>query len=792
MRFSLLSLVGAALAAAPFLSSHAQAQTVPGERLPDAAITPPVLETMDQVAARARTLHVDTTPHGVWNGEDGRWFVPPPTAKTPVHSGLHAIVNEWGDPRMGIGFGRQVDVASVYVAGHGGAPARAVRFVGFRGGEEVAHSAWLALSGQPHHVTLAFAAIDRLEVQTVPFVDRHGFVALDDLAFAPTGRPEQARVLDFEDLSFKHVLTGTNYASLTWESGTGFKGVLPQASDIVPAPKTAAAADEVVDDSWQAPANHEPTTPNIWDDFVGTTQGDPGATLIPPDTCGCNGPDHYLAITNSNLSAWRKSDRVRTVNTSLTAFFPGASGTVGDPRAVFDPHSRRYVVLATNFSTGAPAAMNFIAVSQTTDPAGAWFKFSFSTAQGTDAGKWPDFPTLGVDARGVYTASYMVGAGNTMTIFAIDKAPLVATPPSLGTITAFRGLPFEGAIQPCTTYGDPGGEYCVSRAGSTSLRIRRVNPPLTAPTLTQVALVTIPSHSSAPTAPALGSTTNINTIDARPMNAVFRNGSVYTVHNVSVNGRAGCRWYQMSTAGALQQSGTLGDALWHYYFASIAVDAQNNIGLGFSGSHAGVYCSTFISGRRASDPAGITSPPTLVKAGEASWNRLDGSGRNRFGDYSHIDVDPVDDLGFWTNQEYIYQTNIWRTRVTRFGFEAALYGHGLAGTNGVPTLGTAARPRINATVTLNVGNSRGVPTGGALVIGAAAASIPFLGGTILVAPTLVLTIAVAPAGSLIDLPFPNDTNLVGNPVRFQTAIVDPGAAQGIAFSRGLEVRPSSR
>ena len=104
-----------------------------------------------------------------------------------------------------------------------------------------------------------------------------------------------------------------------------------------------------------------------------------------------------------------------------------------------------------------------------------------------------------------------------------------------------RSLPYEGAIQPCVTYGDPGVAYCISRAGSSTLRLRRVNPPLNAPTLTDLGTISIPSHSSAPTAPALGSTTNINTIDARPMNAVFRNGSVYTIHNISVNGRAGCR-----------------------------------------------------------------------------------------------------------------------------------------------------------------------------------------------------------------------------------------------------------
>ncbi|HLU38159.1 MAG TPA: hypothetical protein VK081_02165 [Planctomycetota bacterium] len=793
MRLTLNSLVGAALAAVPFtFPAVAQEHTVRGERVPASAISPPVLETMEEVMERERRLPPAPPRKLTWSGEDGRWFVPPPSARTPVHSGQYAVVNEWGDPRIGIGFPEPTDVVDLWAAGHGGAPARAVRFLGFRAGTEVAATPWIALGNRPQRIELGFTAVDRIEMRTAPYVERFGFVAIDDLAFAPAGKPAQARVLDFEDLAHRQVLTGTRYAGLTWESGTGFQGPPPPPpTDIVPAPRNPDEGQEpAIDDTWYPPLGAEPSQPRVWDEFVGTTMGDTGASYIPPDTCGANGPDHYVAITNSNLSAWRKSDRVRTVNTSLTAFFPGSSGTVGDPRIVFDPHSRRYVALATNFSGGG---MIFVAVSQTSDPAGAWYKFSFATAQGSDAGRWPDYPTLGVDARGIYTSAYMVGGSARMTIWAIDKAPLVANPPSLGTITAFRGLTFEGAMQPCTTYGDPGAQYIVSRSSSTALRVRRVNPPLTAPTLTTLGTVTIPSHSSPPTAPALGSTTNINTLDTRLINAVFRNGSIYTVHGVSVNGRAGCRWYQVGVSPlSLQQSGTIADSLWHYYYPSIAVNAHGNVGIGFSGSHANAYCSVFITGRRPSDPPGTTAPPILVKAGEDAWNRLDAAGRNRFGDYSHIDVDAVDDFGFWTNQEYIIATNRWRTRVARFGFEAVLYGDGLAGTAGVPEIGVGGRPRIGATVNLQLGNPLGAPSTGALVFGTAPASIPLLGGTVHVAPTAVFTVGIPANGLSIPLAYPDDPGMVGVPVYFQYAMLDSNAPSLVAFSRGLEVRANSR
>ncbi|MBI5851406.1 MAG: hypothetical protein HZB39_10340 [Planctomycetes bacterium] len=693
---------------------------------------------------------------------------------------------------MGLGFGRLVDVDDLWLAGHGGTAAPAVRVVGFRAGVEVQRSAWLGLGAESQRVALGFAGIDRVEFQITGVVGRAGWIALDDLRFAPHGQPNAAVVVDFEDLSFRTTLSGSRYRGLDWETGRGFRLPIDD-SDVIHAPINPSRDDgDPVAEENSVPgmtAGLTPTPVTVWENFVGPMRGDPGAGFIPPDSCGAVGPDHYLSIVNTNLSAFTKTTGARVLNVSLNSFF-GSTGTTGDPRAVWDPHAGRFIVLATTFSGGS---LIYIGVSRTADPTGAWFKFNFNTAQGTDAGKWPDYPTLGVDARGIYTSAYMVGTGSLMTIWAIDKAPLVAPAPSLGTITAFRSLTWEGAIQPCVTYGDPGAEWFVSRASSTSLRLRRVNPPLTAPTQQSVALITVPSHSSPPLAPALGSSPGLNPIDTRPMNAVFRNGSVWTIHGVSSGGRAACRWYELDVSPTvLVQNGTITDPLWHYYFGSIAVDAAGNVGLGFSGSHAGVYASTFVTGRHATDPSGTNAPPIMTKAGEGAINHVDGSGRNRFGDYSHINVDPVDDLGFWTIQEYGGTSNNWKTWIARFGYETVLYGDGLAGTTGVPTLATTARPKINSTVTLRMGNSVGAATGCVLVIGVATSAVPILGGTLLVAPMITEGVALPSPSGTIGIPYPNSPALVGQPVYYQTVQIDAGAAQGLSFSRGLEVRADSR
>src|SRR5712671_581066 len=218
----------------PLTSQQAQR----GERVPAAAISPLVLETMDQVLERQKTMQLPKQELPIWNGEDGRWFVPGDSAKTPAHSGAIAIVNEWGDPRMAIGFPQLTDVSEVWAAGHGAAPARALRVIGYRAGKEVARTGWNGLRSQQQQlVPLALTGVDRIEFEAAPTVTNMAFFALDDLKFAPAGQPQAARVLDFEDLAHKTILDGGNYAGLSWLRGNGFK-VPVKDLDMVPAPRS--------------------------------------------------------------------------------------------------------------------------------------------------------------------------------------------------------------------------------------------------------------------------------------------------------------------------------------------------------------------------------------------------------------------------------------------------------------------------------------------------------------------------------------------------------------------------
>ncbi|NOT02018.1 MAG: hypothetical protein HOP29_15495 [Phycisphaerales bacterium] len=655
-----------ALAACGLGTHIAVAQEVSqGERVDPAGYGPGVIESWDEAAARQGAVSEAAAQNEkARNGAQGSWVVPSLGGTFYPRSGLHNAVNQWGDTRMGIGFPAPVDVQGAYFSGQSAKPVwtAGVRVIGYRAGAEVGRTDWFTQIGEtPAWLAMNLRGVDRMVIESRPVIDGGGWYAMDDLTFsepAAGGGTPKRRVLDFEDADYKTTLTGSGYGGLTWETGTGnFK--TPPAIHPPQVPpnyqEPAAAAEDGPGPA--AAAGGTATLPQIDKSFIGEDL----LNSIPPDTTGAIGPNHYVETVNSVIAIYNRTTGGLISAMTLNAFHPGSSG---DPRVLFDHHSQRWIVIITDFDANARI---YLAVSQTSSPTGVWFKDNFVTAQGSDAGKWPDYPTLGVDANGIYIAAFMVGGANGMTIWALDKAPLIAPSPSLGTITAFRLLPFEGAIQPAHTYGTPPGAYLLSRSSSTSIRVRRLNPPLTAPTLVNAGFVTISSTSSPADAPAMGSATPIDTGDARLQMAVYRDGSLWTSHTINVSGRAACRWYEIdATALSLIQSGTVSDASLHYYYPSINANSVGGVVMGFSGSNAGTFVNAYYTGRVQSDLAGEMANPVILHAGSAAYNQLDNVGRNRWGDYSYTTVDPVDDRTIWTVQEYARTTNIWGTWIASF------------------------------------------------------------------------------------------------------------------------------
>src|SRR3989475_3603018 len=93
------------------------------------------------------------------------------------------------------------------------------------------------------------------------------------------------------------------------------------------------------------------------------------------------------------------------------------------------------------------------------------------------------------------------------------------------------------------------------------------------------------------------------------------------------------------------------------------MDRSGNLALGYSVTSATVYPGIRYTGRRASDTAAtMTVAETTIMAGSGV------QGNERWGDYSSMNVDPVDDCTFWYTNEYLPANGLWNTRIARFRF----------------------------------------------------------------------------------------------------------------------------
>src|SRR5262249_44306260 len=119
--------------------------------------------------------------------------------------------------------------------------------------------------------------------------------------------------------------------------------------------------------------------------------------------------------------------------------FPGATS---DPRVLYDPLSQRWFASIANV-TFTPVDNLLLAVSKTDDPTAGWtgFQIPFDGPVIDQV----DFPTLGVDADGVFLYSNFA-------VIVVPKKDLLAVPPTIAHATTLKdvqlGTPNGAKAQP--------------------------------------------------------------------------------------------------------------------------------------------------------------------------------------------------------------------------------------------------------------------------------------------------------------------------------------------------------
>ncbi len=180
-------------------------------------------------------------------------------------------------------------------------------------------------------------------------------------------------------------------------------------------------------------------------------------SVEPPDQGLCAGNGFVVEPINDVIGVFSQSGGTLLASESLNQFlsYPAAlnrqTGMVGpqvtDPSCLYDPVSGRFIVNALTYmvdpATGAPTGANRIdlAVSQTSDPTGAWNLYDFQVAddgtEGTPVHRacpcLGDYPHVGIDGNGYYLTtneySWFTDAFNGAQLYAISKLNLTSGAP---------------------------------------------------------------------------------------------------------------------------------------------------------------------------------------------------------------------------------------------------------------------------------------------------------------------------------------------------------------------------
>ncbi len=393
-------------------------------------------------------------------------------------------------------------------------------------------------------------------------------------------------------------------------------------------------------------------------------------TRIPPDTQGAAGPNHLMVALNTEVRAQNRLGGELGILVSLD-FFWQATGAVSpfDPKLIYDPFASRWIFAAVSDRRSADSSV-LIGVSETKDPTGFWNLFRVD-ADGTDT-NWADFPSLGFNKNWIAVQVNMFSISDDSfvegKIFVFDKDDLFAAGP--GNFTAFTD-PNAFTQAPAVTYDSTlnilylAEHWTGNSGGQGFLRLSTVTGSIGSEVYTAgtAFVATSTTWASAPPgfadfAPQRDTTEKIQNNDSRLWGLVFRNGSLWATQNAFLPTNSpdhtAAQWWQFLPDGTLQQFGRIEDpsGAIFYAFPSLAVNSRNDMLLGCSCFSATRFASACYALRFSSDPVNTTRAVVPLKAGEDVYVKRFGGPDNRWGDYSHTVVDPINDLDFWTIQEY--------------------------------------------------------------------------------------------------------------------------------------------
>jgi hypothetical protein len=434
--------------------------------------------------------------------------------------------------------------------------------------------------------------------------------------------------------------------------------------------------------------------------FVGVGLGDynfsPNAA--PPDTNGAVGATQYVQWVNESFAVFDKTTG------AIAPGFPKAGNTLwaglkdstgnlsgcavnnnGDPVAQYDKAANRWIM--TQFSVSSPSKYGYlqcVAVSTTPDATGSYYQYAFTEPN------FNDYPKLGVWPDGYYLTFNMFGSNNAFLggrTCALDRAKMLAGNPTATQVCfQFSATSNIGNLLPSDLDGSApppaGSPNYVLTFGSNSLDLFKfhvdfttpANSTLTGPTNIPVAAFSPACNGGGTCIPQSGTTQQLDSLADRLMyRLAYRNfgdhESLVVDHSVTAGSSVGVRWYELRNPGGtpvVYQQGTYAPDSKYRWMGSIAMDKVGDIAMGYSVSSSTMFPSIAYTGRVPTDALGTMEAENTIQLGGGSQL----SNLNRWGDYSAMTVDPVDDCTFWYTNEYLKTSGTfnWSTKIASFKF----------------------------------------------------------------------------------------------------------------------------
>ena len=411
----------------------------------------------------------------------------------------------------------------------------------------------------------------------------------------------------------------------------------------------------------------------------------------PPDTVGDVGPDHYVQLVNVKMAVWDKTGNLLYGPVDINTLWDGFGGACendndGDPIVLYDDMADRWMISQFALSNLSEC----VAISTTSDPLGSYYLYGFTMPD------FPDYPKFGIWTDGYYVGTN-TGFPNQYYAHVFDRNSMLvgapATRQSFGGYANFlMPADADGTFDPpagmpeyfYTNYsaGYPNHPPGVDRLAIYEFHVDWANPGNSTFTLaTEIPIAaynyTVCGFFGPDCIPEPAPGVGLDSLSWWPMVRLqYRNLGPYEamVGNITVDpdgtDKAAIRWFELRKEGgnpwALYQEGTYWPDNSYRWMGSIAMDGSGDIALGYSVSDATVTKPSIrYAVHEYGDPLGTM---------QAEASIMEGTGVNtgpygRWGDYSAMSVDPVDQCTFWYTNEYHDVTEnsfMWNTRIGVF------------------------------------------------------------------------------------------------------------------------------